>query len=212
MTVDALERRPPRGRIPAAALAPTGKPEPLPAKLAPMLAELGDAPSTQPEWKYEPKLDGYRVLAFIEPDRVTLRSRRGLDLSDFFPDIVAELGRQLVESMVLDGEIVAFGADGRPSFNALQNRAQLKSVREIAAAEQATPAVFFCFDILHFAGVSLRDATYETRRRYLLQCLLPSPRVQLVHSDDDAEALYQAALDSGFEGIMAKRRDSPYLA
>jgi bifunctional non-homologous end joining protein LigD len=211
MTVDALERRPPRGRIPAAELAPTGKAEPLPTKLSPMLAELGDGPSTEPEWKYEPKLDGYRVLAFIERDRVVLRSRRGLDLSGFFPDIVAELGRQLVESMVLDGEIVAFGPDGRPSFNALQNRAQLKSAREIAAAEQATPAVYFCFDILHFAGVDLRQAAYETRRRYLLQCLLPSPRVQLVHSDDDAEALYKAALDSGFEGIMAKRRDSPYL-
>ena len=113
--------------------------------------------------------------------------------------------------MVLDGEIVAFGADGRPSFNALQNRAQLKSAREIAAAEQATPAVYFCFDVLHFAGVDLRDATYETRRRYLLQCLLPSPHVHLVHSDDDADALYDAALESGFEGIMAKRRDSPYL-
>ncbi|MGE5794955.1 MAG: non-homologous end-joining DNA ligase, partial [Bacteroidota bacterium] len=212
MPVAALKRRPARSRIPAAALAPAGPPEPLPAKLAPMLAETGAAPSTSPDWKYEPKLDGYRVLAFIAADRVVLRSRRGLDYSGIFPDIAAELGRQLVSTMVLDGEIVAFGPDGRPSFDALQDRAQLKSPREIAAAEQVTPTAYMCFDLLHFAGVNLRPSAYDARRRYLEQCLLSSSRVQLVHADEDGEALYQAALASGFEGIMAKRRDSPYLA
>ena len=211
MTVELLKRRPPRERIAAAELAPTGPPEALPAKLAPMLAENRDAPLTEPDWRYEPKLDGYRVLAFVDRDRVVLRSRRGLDYSGVFPDIAAELGRQLVGTMVLDGEIVAFGPGGRPSFGALQDRAQMKTPREIAAAEQATPTAYVCFDLLHFAGVNLRPAGYEARRRYLAQCLLPSARVQLVHADDDAEALYDAALASGFEGIMAKRRDSPYL-
>jgi len=212
MPVDALERRPPRERIPAAELAPTGPAEAFPAKLAPMLAGSADAVSTDPGWRYEPKLDGYRVLAFVDHERVVLRSRRGLDYTGIFPAIAAELGRQLVSTMVLDGEIVAFGADGRPSFDALQDRAQLKTPHEIAAGERATPTAFFCFDLLHFAGVSLRPARYEARRRYLEQCLLPSPRVQLVHADDDAEALYRAALASGFEGMMAKRRDSAYLA
>jgi bifunctional non-homologous end joining protein LigD len=212
MPVEALKRRPPRPRIAAAALAPTGPPEPFPAKLAPMLAESADAVRTDPEWKYEPKLDGYRVLAFVERDQVVLRSRRGLDYTGIFPEIAAELGRQLVDTMVLDGEIVAFRPDGRPSFDALQDRAQVKGAREIAAAERTTPTAYCCFDLLHFAGINLRAAAYEARRRYLEQCLLPSSRVQLVHADDDAEALYQAALASGFEGIMAKRRDSPYLA
>jgi bifunctional non-homologous end joining protein LigD len=212
MPVEALKRRPARERIPAAALAPAGPPEALPAKLSPMLAEIGDSPAVGAGWRYEPKLDGYRVLAFVEGDRVVLRSRRGLDYSAVFPDIASELGRQLVATMVLDGEIVAFGPDGRPSFDALQDRAQMKTAREIAAAEQATPTAYVCFDILHFAGVNLRAAPYESRRRYLAQCLLPSARVQLVHADDDAHALYDAALASGFEGIMAKRRDSPYLA
>ena len=212
MPVEALTRRPPRERIPATELAPTGPPEPLPAKLAPMLAETDGGVATKPGWKYEPKLDGYRVLAFIDRDRVVLRSRRGIDYSAIFPDLAAELGRQLVSTMVLDGEIVAFGPDGKPSFDALQDRAQLKTPREIAAAERETPTAYVCFDLLHFAGVNLRDASYDARRRYLTQCLLPSARVQLAHADDDAQALYDAALASGFEGIMAKRRDSPYLA
>ena len=77
---------------------------------------------------------------------------------------------------VLEG----FDAAGKPSFNALQNRAQQKSEREIAAADAATPVIFYCFDLLHFAGVDLRGKVYRDRRRYLSQCLLPSPSVQLV--------------------------------
>jgi bifunctional non-homologous end joining protein LigD len=210
MRVDELRRLPAHARLDAAELAPAGPSEPLPRTLSPMLAETGDEPFTDPDWMYEPKLDGYRILAFIAGNRVELRSRRGLDLTAIFPGVAAELAEQAVSGMVLDGEIVAFARDGRPSFDALQDRAQLKTPREIAAAERATPCVFYCFDLLHFAGVNLRGAPYVARRRYLAQCLLPSAHVQLVHAEADGEALYSAALASGFEGIMAKRRDSRY--
>jgi bifunctional non-homologous end joining protein LigD len=112
--------------------------------------------------------------------------------------------------MILDGEIVALDADGRPSFNALQNRVGLKTPKEIAQAQSESPALFMCFDLLHFAGVNLRQNEYVDRHRYLAQCLLPGPHVQLVHVSNDAEAMYAAALEAGFEGIVAKRRDSPY--
>jgi bifunctional non-homologous end joining protein LigD len=68
----------------------------------------------------------------------------------------------------------------------------------------------YCFDLLHFAGVDLRKAPYRDRRRYLSQCLLPSPLVQLVHAQEDGLALYAAALASGFEGVVGKRNDSRY--
>ncbi len=210
MRVDELKRLPAHARLDAATLAPTGPSEALPRKLSPMLAETGDAPFTHPDWLYEPKLDGYRVLAFVAGERVELRSRRGLDLTPVFPAVAAELAQQAVSGMVLDGEIVAFGRDGRPSFDALQDRAQLKTARELAAADRATPCIFYCFDLVHFAGVNLRPSPYVARRRYLAQCLLPSPHVQLVHAEGDGEALYAAALASGFEGIVAKRRESPY--
>ena len=67
-----------------------------------------------------------------------------------------------------------------------------------------------CFDLLHFAGLNLRGAPYSDRRRYLAQCLLPGAHLQLVHAADDAEQLYAAALERGFEGIIGKRLDSPY--
>jgi bifunctional non-homologous end joining protein LigD len=209
-SLDELTPAQPPVRLEAAQLAPCGPTEEFPVRLAPMLAESGDGAHSDPGWRYEPKLDGYRVLAFVKGDEVRLQSRRGLDYTPFFPEIAAELAGHPAGELILDGEIVALDADGRPSFNALQNRAQLKSATEIAAAQRASPVVLVCFDLLHFAGLNLRPAPYHDRRRYLAQCLLPGAHLQLVHASDDAEQLYGAALEHGFEGIVAKRLDSPY--
>jgi bifunctional non-homologous end joining protein LigD len=199
----------PVDRLPAASLAPAGDLEPMPAALSPMHAEIADEAFMRAEWMWEPKLDGYRVLAFIDEKGVRLLSRRGLELKAF-PRLCAELAGQGVQGMILDGELVAFAAGGRPSFNALQNRVQAKTEREIAAAERSSAVVYYCFDLLHFAGVNLRKASYRERRRYLAQCLLPSPLVQLVHAVSDGRALLQASLESGLEGVVGKRNDSKY--
>jgi bifunctional non-homologous end joining protein LigD len=202
----------PAHRIPAARLAPAGDPVPMPGKLSPMLAETADAPFRRAGWMWEPKLDGYRVLAYIDRDGVKLRSRRGLELAGDFPKLAAELATQAAGSMIVDGEIVAFDAAGKPSFGALQARAQLKTDRERDIADRSTPVAFFAFDLLYFAGIDLRDAPYRDRRRYLAQCLLPTPRVQLVHAVDDGVELNAAALATGFEGVIGKREDSRYEA
>ncbi len=197
-------------RVAAARLIPNGPAEKFPARLKPMLAQSSDLPRSDPRWRYEPKLDGYRVIAFLDQGVARLRSRRGLDLTVVFPELAADLASQPVGTMILDGEIVALDASGRPSFNVLQNRAQLKGRPEIASAQGTSPVVLVCFDLLHVAGMDLRAAAYEDRRRYLSQCLSPSPRLQLVHGSVDAEELYAAAVELGFEGIVAKRLDSAY--
>src|SRR5204862_6769644 len=110
LAVEDLKALPVR-RMPASQLVPTGKKEALPVKLLPMLAELRDAPFAGAGWMWEPKLDGYRVLAFIDDKEVKLRSRRGLDLTASFPSLAAELAQQAVEGMLLDGEVAAFGGD-----------------------------------------------------------------------------------------------------
>jgi len=207
--LDELTRTP--ERIDADRLAPAGPAEDFPRKLAPMLAELAEGIRSEEGWTYEPKLDGYRVLAFVENGAVRLISRRGIDYTKAFPEVVAELAAQAVDTMVLDGEITALGEDGRPSFNALQNRAQAKSAQQLADARRTSPVIFACFDLLHFAGLNLREAPYKDRHRYLAQCLLPSAHIQLVHTSSDAQVLYDAAIASGFEGIVGKRNDSPYL-
>ena len=180
--------------MPAERLAVGGKTVPMPAKLEPMHAESEDAPFNDPDWMWEPKLDGYRVLAFIARGEVRLCSRRGLDVSNDFPKLRDELLFQDTP-MILDGELVGFEG-GRPSFNALQNK--------------KGPFVFYCFDLLYFAGVDVRKFPYLERRRYLAQCLLPTPAVQLVHAVDDGVELYEVALKSGFEGVIGKKKRSVY--
>jgi bifunctional non-homologous end joining protein LigD len=211
VTVDELPRTRVQ-RMAATSLVPAGATSAPPAKLEPMFAELGDEPFDDPAWAWEPKLDGCRVLAFVDGDEVRLQSRRGQDYTRAFPRLVAELRQQAVRGMVLDGEIVALEPSGRPSFNALQNRVGLKTERELAEADQRTPAVFYAFDLPYFAGVDLRGRPYRDRRRHLAQCLLPGTLVQLVHASDDGVALREAALASGFEGVIGKRKDSRYEA
>jgi bifunctional non-homologous end joining protein LigD len=189
----------PLQRLPVDRLVPSGPTEALPASLAPMHAELGEAAYDHPDWMWEPKLDGYRALAFISEQGVTLKSRRGLAL-DAFPRLEAELAKQAVSTMVLDGELVAFDAAGKPSFNAMQN------------VQPNTSVVFYCFDLLHFAGLNLRKAAYQDRRRWLAQCLLPSPLVQLVHASEQGKALHHAVLESGLEGVIGKHKASVYEA
>ena len=186
----------PAQRVPLERLVPSGEPGPPATNLAPMQAQLAEKAFNDPGWMWEPKLDGYRALAIIEGGRVALRSRRGLDQAADFPRLAEELGRQATRRMVLDGEIVAFDEAGKPSFNALQNR--------------SPQLVYYCFDILEFEGIDLRKAPYADRRRYLAQCLLPSACVQLVHAADDGVALQAAAMESGFEGVIGKRKDSRY--
>ena len=209
IAVDEMKAMPVK-RLAAEKLAPAGPRTPMAQGLEPMHAELADAPFNKPDWVWEPKLDGYRILAYIQHGQVSLRSRRGLELAETFPGLAAELGEQGA-AMILDGELVAFEG-GNPSFNALQNRFQLKTARDIALAEKNIPVAFYAFDLLHFSGVDLREAAYEDRRRYLAQCLLPSSRVQLVHAAQDGVELYAAALASGFEGVIGKRKQSKYEA
>ncbi len=158
-------------RMPAAQLAPAGKVEPMPAKMSPMLAEAGDAPFHKADWMWEPKLDGYRVLAFIDGSGVKLRSRRGLELASKFPRLVAELAQQTVNGMIIDGELVAFDASGKPSFAALQDRAQLKTDREIAAADQRPAGRFFLFRPAVFRRH--RPATVDLRGSAALPRAMP---------------------------------------
>ncbi|MGQ0651396.1 MAG: DNA ligase D [Betaproteobacteria bacterium] len=188
-------------RIPASRLAPAGDFTAMPGDLLPMQAEIAAAPFDDGEWSWEPKLDGYRALAFVAAEGVRLRSRRGLELAADFPAVAKELAAQQVP-MILDGELVAFDAAGKPSFGALQNHRQARG----------GSVVYYAFDLLYFAGIDVRAMPYADRRRYLAQCVMPSPLLQLVHASDEAQELYRAALASGLEGVVGKRKSSRYEA
>jgi bifunctional non-homologous end joining protein LigD len=174
--------------------------QPAPSRLEPMLPSLTNRAFSHPDWVFEPKLDGYRILAFIQEGSVQLCSRRGIDSSAQFPWLVEALRRQ-PWNMVLDGELVAFDEQGKPSFQALQNR----------AADHNVDIRFYVFDIVWADGYDVRKVGLLDRKRLLDMMLVPSERVRPVEwVEEDGETLFQASIELGLEGIVAKQKDSVY--
>lgn len=169
-----------------------------------MLAAPGDKPFQDADWIYEPKLDGYRIVAVRNGDQVRLTSRGGADFAGTFPAIAAALRALPHRRLVLDGELVGFDEQGKPSFAALQGM----SKKRIGGKNDR--AVLFVFDLLHIEGVNTRGQPQTERRRMLEAAVQQSAYLQLVHAQDDGTALFDAAAKMGMEGIVAKRKDAVY--
>ena len=163
---------------------------PSTGRYQPMLATPWAAAFSDPGWWFEVKWDGYRTLAFCGPGRTELRSRRGNDIGYRFPEVAA---MRFETEVVLDGEIVAFGEDGSPSFFLLGQR----------------PANFVVFDLL-FHGGDRCELAYEARRALLGRLDLPNPAVLSQPVLGDGEALFEAVGERGMEGIVAKKAGSLY--
>jgi bifunctional non-homologous end joining protein LigD len=175
----------------------------FPPALAPMIPTLIAQPFSDPDWVFEPKLDGYRTIAFLREGRVQLLSRRGLDATPSFAAIAGELRDQAQKQLVLDGEIVALDDAGRPSFQHLQNRGNNPQI----------PVLYYVFDLLYLDDYDLQAVPLEYRKTALEAAVMPSERIRLVEYFQEAgEATYEAAVANGMEGVVAKRRDSAYEA
>src|ERR1051326_3135758 len=180
-------------------------------KLEVMLAEPREEPFRKAGWVFEPKLDGYRIVATLDAGSATLISRNGNDLTAGFPEVARALRALPLPRAVLDGELVMLDAGGRPSFQALQKRARLSRALDVRRAAAGSPALFFTFDLLEFDGRDVRGLGLVERKR-LLAMLLPAlgPIRYLEHFDQDGVALMEHATALGFEGVVAKRADAPY--
>jgi bifunctional non-homologous end joining protein LigD len=176
-----------------------------------MLAETGEKPFTDPEWLFELKYDGYRVLAEREGGEARLRYRRGSDATSLYPDVARALGALPFGDLVLDGELVVLDEESRPSFQRLQRRAQQRRALDIQRATLELPATLYVFDLLAFEGFDVRPLPLVERKR-LVQKLLPAagPIRFLDHIPDQGEAFYAEVSRLRLEGLIAKRADSPY--
>jgi DNA ligase D-like protein (predicted ligase) len=153
------------------------------------------------DWLYELKFDGYRFLAIKSGGAVRLRSRNDNDFSARFPGIVAALAG-LPDDTVIDGEVVALDADGKPSFNMLQNY-----------GSATAPLHFFVFDLLRLNGKEVMGEPLVKRRELLEKRVLPKLSEPVRYSPElkaSLKDLIQSVKAQGLEGLVAKRRDSKY--
>jgi bifunctional non-homologous end joining protein LigD len=189
-----------------------GEREPMPEQLTPMLAKLAKGlPKKDDEWGYEIKWDGIRALAFIDGGRIRLVNRNGRDTTKQYPEL-RELGKEVgAQDMILDGEIVAFDEQGRPSFQRLQNRMHLASDSAIRRRMQDIPVAYMIFDLLYLDGHSTMQLPYVDRRKLLEQLELEGPnwRTPSYHAGDGA-SVQEASRANQLEGVIAKKLDSSY--
>ena len=176
-----------------------------------MLAERIEAPFSDPDWLFEVKYDGYRMLGSVRAGDAALRTRNGHAAGARFPEVTRALASLPIGECVLDGEIAVADAAGRPLFHRLQQRAMLTRRPDITRATVTHPATYFVFDLLGFEGLDLRSLPLADRKRFL-ERLLPrfGPLRFAEHFEERGEALFAAIEEQRLEGMMAKRADAPY--
>jgi bifunctional non-homologous end joining protein LigD len=186
--------------------------QPMPERIVPMMARLADdLPPDQARWSFEVKWDGVRAIGYAQPGRLRLESRNLNEITDAYPEVrglIEDLG---MHEAVLDGEIVTFDEQGRPSFELLQRRMHVTSPAAVRRLRSSHPVVYAIFDLLFLDGRPMVELPYSERRTRLESLGLGGPawRVPVAHTGDGA-ALLQATAAQGLEGVMAKRLESTY--
>ncbi len=173
----------------------------------PMLAKVAPNPFSDKDWIFEVKWDGFRAIAYID-EELSIKSRNENELKHNFPEL-AEL-TQLANGLVVDGEIVVM-REGKPDFQSLLERGQAVSAGEIQRQAKRAPVVYIVFDVLEKDNKPLIRLPLMERKKILKDSLREGSYVLLSDFiEEKGEAYYQLALEKGLEGVMAKKKDSPY--
>jgi bifunctional non-homologous end joining protein LigD len=177
-----------------------------------MMAVGGELPADDAPWAYEMKWDGIRALAHVTGGQVTLVSRTGRDVSATYPELQGLVEAVGEHQAILDGEIVAFGPNGWPSFEVLQQRMNVSSPSQVRQLAAEVSVSYLAFDLLSLDGESLLDRPYRTRRARLEDLAIEgahwqTPPAFIGASGADIRAVSR---QHSLEGIMAKRLESRY--
>jgi bifunctional non-homologous end joining protein LigD len=184
---------------------------PMPTTIQPMLASIAEEPFDNPNWLFEIKWDGYRVVSFIENGTVRMVSRNQNDLGPRYPEL-RELPKLVKgKTAILDGEVVVLDEQGRPSFSLMQQRTGIRAHGRQTAQRSDLPILYYVFDLIYLDGYDLRRVALDDRKRALRQILPSGEMVRYSdHQAGQGVALFQAAKQKGLEGIVAKKCDSCY--
>jgi bifunctional non-homologous end joining protein LigD len=163
------------------------------------------------EWAHELKWDGVRAVAYLHDGAIRLESRNLNDITPRYPELHGLASARPGHDLVLDGEVVAFDPEGRPSFSLLQTRMHVVGDRKVAALVGAAPLAYLIFDVLHVDGESTRDLPWLERRAVLEGLELQGSGWQTPKAHvGSGPAVLEASQAGGLEGVVAKRTSSTY--
>ncbi len=198
-----------RAKAPSTAVASTaGEPARAPA---PMLATPADKPFSREGWLFELKYDGIRAMVSVAGDAVRITGRRGGDETAHYPEAHAIRDGIQARQAIVDGELVVLDADGRPSFERLQQRINVVRDTDVRRVAAEHPVTFIAFDLLELDGRDLMTTELRIRKKTLRETVVDSPYILFAsHVERDGVSLFDVARQSGVEGIVGKRADSLY--
>ncbi|HEX6765604.1 MAG TPA: DNA ligase D, partial [Polyangiaceae bacterium] len=213
LAIDELERRAEISASLVETAAALGAPEGdvAGAEITPMLCALEGARLDDPERLYELKLDGVRIIADKHDRAVALRYRHGRPATAAYPEIARAVATLAPGRVVLDGEIIAYDDAGRPSFAKLGPRMHAERPLEVQRAQASIPVSYLVFDILQLGDRDLRNLPLVERKRLLSEVVRGRGLVRaLDHLDGDGSALFAFCREQHLEGVVAKKKSSPY--
>jgi bifunctional non-homologous end joining protein LigD len=185
--------------------------DPMPERIEPMTARIGDLPVDAGAFGYEVKWDGIRAVAQLDHGHLALTGRNGTDFTPRYPELRPLGGALGSTRAILDGEIVAFDEQGHPSFERLQARMHLTGDAAVKRLAREIPVTYVVFDLLWLDGHLTTGLAYSDRRRLLTELDLEGPSWRTpAHHEGDGPALLAATREQGLEGVIAKRLDSTY--
>ena len=182
-------------------------------KAKPMLCKLADKPFSDPEFIFENKWDGERILIYVSKDKIELKTRNENKISEKYPELINGLKEAFRgQEAIMDGEIVTFDEKGISSFQKLQNRVGLTKKEDIEIAEKEIPVVLYLFDILYLNGANVGKKSLLERKEILKKVIKENKTIKLTPNEKEkGKEFFKDAQQKGEEGVIAKRIDSQYL-
>ncbi len=179
-------------------------------KIKPMLSFLSDTKVfKEKDWTYEAKYDGTRCICYKQGDKIKFLNRRGIWFEIRYPELVEAL-KKFEDDFIIDGEIILFDKEGRPSFFELTHREHISDKLRIELLSKSMPATYVVFDILNLNSKSLVNLPLIERKKTLEKTIEDSERVKKSFYTEDGELLWKNVKKLRLEGIVAKRKDSRY--
>ena len=204
-------RRAARVRTAPSSAAPVLPPQGLAEAPPPMLATPVDHPFSRDGWLFELKYDGIRAMVSVADDRVRITGRRGGDETAHYPEAQAIRAGIHARQAIVDGELVVLDAEGRPSFERMQQRINVTREADVRRVAAEHPVTFIAFDLLELEGRDLLSTELRIRKKTLRETIVNSPHILFAaHVERDGTSLFDVARGSGVEGIVGKRADSLY--
>ena len=164
-----------------------------------------------PDWIYQVKWDGVRVLTYFDGKKIKLFNRHLNERTSIFPELKAIKSHLSAKSFIIDGEIIALNEEGKPSFHEVMRRDSIRRIERVNEMVEIVPIYYIVFDIIFYNGKWINEQPLKERLDLLTEIMKPNDQFQLIPSYDEGKDLLTVTKEHDLEGIVCKKLSSNYI-